>query len=266
MADDTHEGDAPGEVAEKYTAEQIARMRKLVDEADWEDIRPRLVKFAAARSPAHKKDDAEDVANGAIMKVLEPSHRWNVDAEPDLFRHLQSLVNTAVSNKRTSAESRRREDGDGDIEVHATRAASPETQATYREILESCKKAVVEKWGEHGYEYLLMVSDLPKSKMASGGFDNMKELSRVRENTRAFCRRVRVELGIEAKGMYGAGVVGPSGENLDAKIEAEIGEALEWYLRGGKQRARRKRMVRVGVGVAVVVVVVVAVVFGVLLR
>lgn len=84
-----------------------------LDDIDWSRVSKRLTAFAHWRLGSRGTwQDAEDLANEAITRVFSPDYKaWDPATEPDLLRHLGSVVNGLISNMSRTA----REELGGDV-------------------------------------------------------------------------------------------------------------------------------------------------------
>src|SRR5688572_17081193 len=75
---------------------------------DWREVARRLTLFAFRRlGSGAQRSDAEELAQEALRRFLDPNYAgWDVAVEPDLLRHLGSIVNGLISN-RVKREKRR---------------------------------------------------------------------------------------------------------------------------------------------------------------
>ena len=78
--------------------------KRLLDAAEWGKIYPRLLAFATGR--ARSDDMGKDLAQNAIANVYDVDSTWDPEKQPDLLRHLMSLVNSDLWARRTSAASK----------------------------------------------------------------------------------------------------------------------------------------------------------------
>jgi DNA-directed RNA polymerase specialized sigma24 family protein len=97
------------------------RTRELIENADWQNILPKLELFALNRlrlkyfendSPlkgVHLKDIAEDVVMESIQKLLDETRDWDPDKKDDLAIHLMTIIKSEISHL------------DDDMEHQATR-------------------------------------------------------------------------------------------------------------------------------------------------
>ena len=80
-------------------------LRKQLDDQAWPEIYAALYAFALYRS--RSKVDAKDLAQRAIARVYAYDSKWDPQKEPLLLKYLMSVVNTLLSNERTSAAAQR---------------------------------------------------------------------------------------------------------------------------------------------------------------
>ena len=81
------------------------------DKLDWADIFRRLTLFAfrrrQLRGVAGSLADAEDLAAEAIRRLIDSDFaEWDREREPDLLRHLGSIVNGLLSNEMRAARTK----------------------------------------------------------------------------------------------------------------------------------------------------------------
>jgi hypothetical protein len=71
-----------------------------LESIDWPDVIRRLTVFAMKRLGSRGSlADAEDLAGQAIRQFLDPDYAsWNPEEEPDLLRHLGSILNGVLNN------------------------------------------------------------------------------------------------------------------------------------------------------------------------
>ena len=80
-------------------------IRKLLDDAEWDRIYPRLVAFATSRVQSLAL--GKDLAHEAVARVYSHDSTWDPAKHPDLERYLMSLVNSKLANDRSSAAAQR---------------------------------------------------------------------------------------------------------------------------------------------------------------
>lgn len=121
--------------------------RERLDQQDWSDVYERLYAFARARSGS--ADQAGDLVNGAIARVYAFDAKWDPTVEPDLVRHLMSVVNSLLANDRTSARARRDRSmhDDGPVQAQVARIADPAAaqlaeQQLYARRIEQLRTAI----------------------------------------------------------------------------------------------------------------------------
>jgi hypothetical protein len=75
---------------------------------DWREVARRLTLFAFRRlGRGAQQSDAEELAQEALRRFLDPNYAgWDRSVEPDLLRHLGSIVNGLVSNRVQRAKRR----------------------------------------------------------------------------------------------------------------------------------------------------------------
>lgn len=94
------------------------RIRELLDRQPWEDITPRLVAYTLRKTrrlywqgirdgdmPEGK--EAQDIVQDAIDDLFSGKRAWDPDSYPDLFAHLQSVIDSKVSAFVRSRANRR---------------------------------------------------------------------------------------------------------------------------------------------------------------
>lgn len=71
-----------------------------LESIDWPEVIRRLTVFAMKRLGSRGSlADAEDLAAQAIRQFLDPDYAsWNAEEEPDLLRHLGSILNGVLNN------------------------------------------------------------------------------------------------------------------------------------------------------------------------
>src|SRR5260370_36736643 len=71
-----------------------------LESIDWADVFRRLTAFGMRRLGSRGSlTDAEELAIEAIKQFLDPEYAsWNPEAEPDLLRHLGSILNDGLNN------------------------------------------------------------------------------------------------------------------------------------------------------------------------
>lgn len=86
-----------------------------LDDIDWSSVAKRLTGFAKRRLGSRGTwEDAEDLATEAITRVFAPNYKaWDPAVEPDLLRHLGSVVNGFISNMSRTAREEPDEDPAG---------------------------------------------------------------------------------------------------------------------------------------------------------
>jgi hypothetical protein len=85
----------------QISAARAARITEIVAKLEWRSISLRLQRFAYVCIRKRSMEKAEDLAQAAILKVLDPRYKeWDPDREPDIFQHLKNLVRGEVSNLR----------------------------------------------------------------------------------------------------------------------------------------------------------------------
>jgi DNA-directed RNA polymerase specialized sigma24 family protein len=68
----------------------------------------RLKRYAFATIRHRSWEEAEDLAQGAFLNVIDPKLRtWDPELEPDLFTHLKALVRSEESRRRKTYRRRR---------------------------------------------------------------------------------------------------------------------------------------------------------------
>jgi DNA-directed RNA polymerase specialized sigma24 family protein len=78
-----------------------ARIAELLDAVDWAAMTRRLTAFAFLRTQKRSWQLAEDLAQEAIVRLLDPRYlEWDPAREPDLYQHLANLVRGLASNRR----------------------------------------------------------------------------------------------------------------------------------------------------------------------
>ena len=107
-------------------------------EHDWSDISRRLTLFVYGRlGRGRSMHDAEEIAQEAVRRFLDPNYaQWDQGREPSLVRHLGSIANGVLSDRRQRKSSSNEElrdvadmaevDASEDVE---TRVASAEVAA-----------------------------------------------------------------------------------------------------------------------------------------
>jgi len=123
-----------------------------LDDIDWSRSSKRLTAFAHWRLGSRGTwEDAEDLANEAITRVFSPDYKaWDPATEPDLLRHLGSVVNGLISNRSRTAREELAGDALGEDgaaprrEVHRTEggASWADGRIFATEILERVATAV----------------------------------------------------------------------------------------------------------------------------
>jgi DNA-directed RNA polymerase specialized sigma24 family protein len=79
--------------------------RALLDRQNWGEIHRRLVDFAEGRSGGKRKNaQAKDLVQSAILRVYSSESKWDPEKEPELLRHLMTVVNTVRWNELTRHE------------------------------------------------------------------------------------------------------------------------------------------------------------------
>jgi DNA-directed RNA polymerase specialized sigma24 family protein len=107
-------------------AARAQRLTAHVEKLDWGEISARLTRYAygAVRRRSHAQ--AEDLAQKAIMEVLDPMYmEWDPEREPDIFEHLKNVVRGAVSNLRQRRERRHVVAADLDVVADYVAAEGP---------------------------------------------------------------------------------------------------------------------------------------------
>lgn len=89
--------------------------RKRLDEANWREITPRLVKYALKKVTWLRtmkyipdygdiNDIISDVVNESIAKVYDGTVTWNPNAKPDLTIFMKSVIKSPISHLYDSKE------------------------------------------------------------------------------------------------------------------------------------------------------------------
>ena len=101
-----------------------------LENLDWSEILRRLTAFALKRLRSRGSlADAEDLAQEAVTRFLDPKYAgWDRDREPDLLRHLGSILN-GVLNNRVRLKSFAAEEPNDEIIVNATDCDEPLPEA-----------------------------------------------------------------------------------------------------------------------------------------
>ena len=110
----------------------------LIENADWKNIILKLTYYALQRSKVYKwklgKADQllggktpEDIACGAIEKVLSGTRTWDTEKYPDLFTHLKWIVKSDMDHLASSLEHQTmtripepRDDEEGPVNIYQT--------------------------------------------------------------------------------------------------------------------------------------------------
>jgi DNA-directed RNA polymerase specialized sigma24 family protein len=71
--------------------------------SDWASFRKQLVAFAFSRCRRH--DEAQDLAQEAMRRLIEPTTTWDPAAE-DAASFARTVITSRLANERTSAEAR----------------------------------------------------------------------------------------------------------------------------------------------------------------
>lgn len=77
-------------------------------DTNWPEVGRKLTLFAHACIKRRSWEDAQDLAQQAIMQLYDDHHApWDPTQEPDLFLHLADVVRGLASNKRRVQETKR---------------------------------------------------------------------------------------------------------------------------------------------------------------
>lgn len=93
---------------------------KILDAQDWNDVIIKLTAYVVQYSKwkqyrLPKGLEAEDIALSAIEKIYTGERAWDLEKEPDLQNHLQSVTNSIIINElRSGAAGEKRIDGIAD--------------------------------------------------------------------------------------------------------------------------------------------------------
>jgi hypothetical protein len=113
----------PREHFEPGAAARAERITAHVEKLDWAAISNRLRRFAFLRMHKRSVEAADEVAQSAIMQVLDPRYMaWDPEREPDLYQHLKNVVRGLVSNRRRRNEDNRVVATDDDALVELAKA------------------------------------------------------------------------------------------------------------------------------------------------
>jgi DNA-directed RNA polymerase specialized sigma24 family protein len=113
----------PRKTFEPGAAARAERITALVEELDWGALSNRLRRFAFLRMKKRSEEEADEVAQTAIMQVLDPRYMaWDPDREPEIYDHLKNLVRGLVSNRRRRNEENRVVATDDDALVELAKA------------------------------------------------------------------------------------------------------------------------------------------------
>lgn len=70
---------------------------------NWEDVTRKLLVFAHRRLRRRSIETAKEVVQEALTRIYDPTYKdWDPKEEPDLVKHLQSVVNGIVANIHAS--------------------------------------------------------------------------------------------------------------------------------------------------------------------
>ena len=219
-------------------ADDLARERaRRIASADWAAILRELTKYAAKRDfKGCSWMDPEDYASTAIAVVCRPGYSvWDPRREPDLLRHLKSVVNGVVRNAATRAESRgpnaTTRDGDGAV-VHARAVGpTPERAAAMRELLEELGPRLRHRFGERGVRYFEAACAATDDDAAAIGM-TIEQLYVMRKRVKGYCLKVREEIGLPMRGDFLPRYVpSPEAAALAAELDAMLPAAGRWWRR-----------------------------------
>jgi DNA-directed RNA polymerase specialized sigma24 family protein len=114
---------------------------ELLAKQDWGAVHAAVTEFAYSRT--HSWDDAEELSQEAITRVLDPAYRaWDPEKEPSLVRHLGSIVNSLLANRRNTRSLSQQRAYAPDARVWATRVDPAPTPAHRLESKELAARAI----------------------------------------------------------------------------------------------------------------------------
>lgn len=139
-------------------------LRALLESQPWKDICPRLTKYALYKTRWYYWQGryggdlpgghhAEDLAEQAITKLFVGEREWDPRKQPDLYKHLQGVVDSLISHLLESRENERdkkvirlvtrheAEENEAVFEIYEEPALRPDGQFLVREFRASLADA-----------------------------------------------------------------------------------------------------------------------------
>lgn len=138
---------------------------------DWADVSRRLTLFVLRRMGQRQNvHDAEEIAQEAVRRFLDPNYAgWDETAEPNLLRHLGSIANGVLSDRRQRSATTR-EELRAPRELADNRSIDDiERRAAVGELAEQALAAlrarlVGDSVGERVFELILQEVDEPREQ------------------------------------------------------------------------------------------------------
>jgi len=102
--------------AQEQTPDELSRVRAVLDQQDWKDLLPRLVRIGlyllrknnvgVALESTSAGKTVEDFVMDAIMKLYTGERRWDMQKYPNLLYYLLGILRSLISHEFERRENR----------------------------------------------------------------------------------------------------------------------------------------------------------------